>query len=319
MLDLLALSTDQERLYRHLLSSPDRTAVDLARDLRWEENVVRATTRQLIDRGFVMQSAGRGGTGFAAIPPVQALRTALALHQSALTDAATAVSDLADLYRPGPTYDGVVEAHHGRHRVAALIAELQNAAVREVCSLVVPPSIVVSREDNGTVEEAAVRRGVDYRVVLDTALLADPSMAQAIRAAAGEGEQIRICQDVPLKLLVIDGERALVPLSTGTDPDHVGALMVSGGGVLDALVALFELTWRRARPLPDSAAGGDLSSREQQIMELLIAGLTDRSIAAQVGVSERSVQRVIRQLMTRAGANSRVQLGWHAARNRWIA
>ena len=52
-------------------------------------------------------------------------------------------------------------------------------------------------------------------------------------------------------------------------------------------------------------------------MTLLLAGLTDQAIAGQLDTSLRTVQRRIHALMQHARAETRIQLGWHAARNGW--
>ncbi len=54
------------------------------------------------------------------------------------------------------------------------------------------------------------------------------------------------------------------------------------------------------------------------ILSLLALGLSDRRIAAQLGLSLRTVERRIRALMDLADAQSRFQLGCHAAREGWL-
>jgi DNA-binding NarL/FixJ family response regulator len=53
------------------------------------------------------------------------------------------------------------------------------------------------------------------------------------------------------------------------------------------------------------------------VLALLLSGLTDQAIAGQLELSLRTVHRRIHQLMTKAGVESRIQLGWAAARNGW--
>jgi DNA-binding NarL/FixJ family response regulator len=45
--------------------------------------------------------------------------------------------------------------------------------------------------------------------------------------------------------------------------------------------------------------------------------LTDETVANQLGTSVRTVQRRVHQLSLAAGAKTRMQLGWHAARHGW--
>ncbi|MFI6539242.1 helix-turn-helix transcriptional regulator [Nonomuraea sp. NPDC050547] len=47
------------------------------------------------------------------------------------------------------------------------------------------------------------------------------------------------------------------------------------------------------------------------------AKLTDEAVAGRLGLSLRTLQRRIRQLMDLAGVRTRVQLGWQAAQRGW--
>jgi DNA-binding NarL/FixJ family response regulator len=46
--------------------------------------------------------------------------------------------------------------------------------------------------------------------------------------------------------------------------------------------------------------------------------VADKAIATQMGLSRRTVQRHIQRLMTLAGAATRMQLAWQAARRDWV-
>jgi DNA-binding NarL/FixJ family response regulator len=62
---------------------------------------------------------------------------------------------------------------------------------------------------------------------------------------------------------------------------------------------------------PPSArpAGPALPALDRQVLGLLLAGLTDRSIASQLGLSMRTVQRRVQGRMELAGVRTRLQLG----------
>ena len=62
---------------------------------------------------------------------------------------------------------------------------------------------------------------------------------------------------------------------------------------------------------------GPLDDLDAQILSLLLVGLNDQAIAYHLGTSLRTVQRRVRHLMDRAGARTRTQLGWKAARLGW--
>ena len=64
--------------------------------------------------------------------------------------------------------------------------------------------------------------------------------------------------------------------------------------------------------------GSELSARERQILLMLNAGLTDRTVATRLGLSARTVQRYVADMMERAEVDTRLQLGVQATRRGWI-
>ncbi|MFG2881749.1 hypothetical protein ACGFYV_05395 [Streptomyces sp. NPDC048297] len=68
----------------------------------------------------------------------------------------------------------------------------------------------------------------------------------------------------------------------------------------------------------DDSGEARLDPVDRQIVAFLHVGLTDAAIARQLGMGHRTVQRRLQALMTRVGAATRFQLGWHAARSGWL-
>jgi DNA-binding NarL/FixJ family response regulator len=95
--------------------------------------------------------------------------------------------------------------------------------------------------------------------------------------------------------------------------------------MLDALLALFDRVWRDGLPLVlgadgvvEGSTGDGLPELDARILGLLLAGLTDQAVANQLGLSMRTVQRRVRALMDRVAAETRLQLGFQAARRGWL-
>ncbi|MGW8365555.1 helix-turn-helix domain-containing protein [Streptomyces wedmorensis] len=107
------------------------------------------------------------------------------------------------------------------------------------------------------------------------------------------------------------GEEAAVPTAT----------VLRSRPLLDALGWIFDRVWDSALPVPAviaAAVDGPLTADDRRLLTLLLNGYTDQAIGSQLGVSERTVQRRVRRLLALAGARSRLQLGWHAARHHWL-
>lgn len=63
---------------------------------------------------------------------------------------------------------------------------------------------------------------------------------------------------------------------------------------------------------PRKAATQDLSDRERQVLELLVAGSTNKEIGNELGIEERTVKLHISRLMQKAGVDNRIALSVHA-------
>ena len=127
-----------------------------------------------------------------------------------------------------------------------------------------------------------------------------------------------------MKLFIVDGQQALLALEKDGDTVR-SAMVIHPSSLLDALRRLFDGLWQRAVPIsqPGSRVDGAPAleaptDHDAVLLTLLATGLTDEAIARQLDVSQRTVQRYIRGLMDRLGADTRFQAGLQAARRGWL-
>jgi len=98
-----------------------------------------------------------------------------------------------------------------------------------------------------------------------------------------------------------------------------GALLIHPSGLLDLVISIFEEYWRAATPfLPIAAAEPADDDIDRDLLRLLLLGVTDAAAASQLGVSLRTVQRRISELMQQAEVTTRIQLGAEAVRRSWV-
>ncbi len=65
---------------------------------------------------------------------------------------------------------------------------------------------------------------------------------------------------------------------------------------------------------PDGAAGVDLTPREQEVLGLLAEGLSNKLIAARLGISEHTAKFHVNALLDKLGAETRTEAVVTAAR-----
>ncbi|MGW8062533.1 helix-turn-helix domain-containing protein [Streptomyces ziwulingensis] len=324
MLGVLGLKDTHESAYRALVSVGAADVPDLARRLALGEQETERALRRLEQNGLAAQSSARPGRWVAA-PPGVALGALLTQQRHELEKAELAAALLAQEYRAAasePAVHDLVEVVTGAAAVAQRFLQLQLGASEEVCALVTGNPVAVTGMENDA-EEQATGRGVRYRVVVERSVLDLPTGITELTAALGRDEEVRVVDRVPTKLVVADRALALVPLTARSS--EPAALVVHASGLLELLSGLFEAVWQDALPLrlgvsgvtehgPNGPDGTDL-----EILSLLLAGLTDASVAKQLDLGLRTVQRRVKRLMELTGVTTRLQLGWHAYERDWVA
>ncbi|WP_374985138.1 helix-turn-helix domain-containing protein [Streptomyces fradiae] len=326
MLSAIGLDERQESAYRALVALGAAEVADLAHRLALPEPETERTLRRLEAQGLAARSSYRTGRWVAA-PPAVALGALLTQQRHELERAELTAAVLASEYRAEaaaqPAVHDLVEVVTGASAVAHRFRQLQLGAADEVCALVTGRPVVVAGPENDA-EERAAERGVAYRVVVEREVLERPGGPAETGAALSRGERVRVVDRVPTKLVVADRSLAMVPLTVrGAEP---AALVVHASGLLESLAGLFEAVWREAVPLRLGAAGGAVSEEpvagpdatDLEVLSLLLAGMTDASVAKQLDLGLRTVQRRVKGLMELAGVTTRLQLGWHAYERGWV-
>jgi predicted transcriptional regulator len=318
MLAALGLGLDEEQVYRALLSQHRAGVADLVDLVALPSAMVAAALARLVELGLAMPT---GDGAVAAAPPARALGVLIASRRDELRTAEHALVALAEQHRAavtGRSIDELIEVITGVDAIRHHFLQVQQAAREQIRSFVTAPFVAVPPGENPA-EDTAMHRGVRFRVIAERAVLTEPGALAETLVSLRNGAQVRVVDTLPMKLILADADLGLVPLGTSSAGEP-GAVMLHRSGLLAALEALFEVVWRQAYPLElHSIDGtGDVPNElDRRLLALLLAGLTDQAVAAQLNLSLRTLQRRLRHLMDLAGVDTRMQLGWHAARQGW--
>lgn len=310
-LAVLGLDDAEAAAYELLVDRPSATVDELAPAWARPEPL-SATLASIVDKGMATALPGPV-TRYTANSPSVALRSLLREHEQRLDAARRHLAMLEAVYQDRPAGRNaatLVEVVTGRHAVRQRLAQIRRAVRAQVRCLDRPPYFDDDR-DEAAVE--LLRRGIAYRTVYDRASLDHPGALSAVERLVQAGQQARLLSHVPVKLYLADDRLGLLSMA-----GHDSALVVHPSAMLDALDKLFEGLWQRALP-PHPPAARTAGRRpapgtdQQRLITLLLSGLTDEAIARQLGVSYRTVQRRVAELMDRLGAHSRFQAGAQAA------
>ncbi|SCE98190.1 Homeodomain-like domain-containing protein [Micromonospora viridifaciens] len=159
-------------------------------------------------------------------------------------------------------------------------------------------------------------RGVEVRVVYDSRLLESPKAIEVAETCMAAGEQARVFPGVPINLVIVDD---VVSANVTSDADEeVHVANIRNRRLVEALRSVFESYWQLSLPLAHESLVPDASEDFRHLVRLLSIGLTDRAIARELGVSERTVGRRVTRLQELLGADTRFQLGLQIARHGWV-
>ncbi|MFD9504994.1 helix-turn-helix transcriptional regulator [Streptomyces sp. NPDC060035] len=329
MLGAIGLDAVQEITYRELVGHGAADSAHLAGRLAQPEKDVLQALHGLERQGLITRSAERPDCWVSA-PPAVALGPLLSQQRHELECAELAAARLAEEYRPEAVAPGVhdlIEVVTGAQAVSQRFSQLQLGAERELCLLIRSQPLAVSAEEN-TAEVLAMSRGVKYRVVIGREKFpgrdGEAGDLSGLAESLGRGMEVRVVDEVPTKLVIADGALGMLPLSTPTT--EPAALVARSSGLLVSLVALFEQVWRQGLPLTLGRGSDEVEETplpgpepiDLQILSLLLAGLTDVTVAKELDLGARTVQRRIKRLMDLSGATSRLHLGWYASEHGWI-
>ncbi|EWM18430.1 LuxR family transcriptional regulator [Kutzneria sp. 744] len=315
MLEALGLTTAEERVYRAVVLGHRARPSEIATQLDITPSALSPLLDDLLDKGLISRVGGH----YVPAPPDVALGPLLVHGQAELERARAAVGQLAEQYRKDVRRRDstqLVEVLTGAEAIRQQAMQLQREARTEMLWFCRTNPIAMTSAENEE-EFRALARGVRYQVVYESALLGEPGALKGLADGIRAGEQARTVDTVPVRLAIADRKVALCPLGDEADGEPTAAL-VEGTSLLTALIALFENYWNRAAPVHIDGNGGPLTADEARLLSLLIGGVSDKSIATQLQVSQRTVQRRVQDLMRRVDVRNRMQLSWQIGKLGWL-
>jgi sugar-specific transcriptional regulator TrmB len=307
------LDPDVEGLYRLLLSRSDATVAQLAADSGHPIEHVRTVLARLVDEGFATMVAD---SRFRAVGPDAVLGGRIASQLGEVLGEYEALRELLEIHRAGPGTgtSGDWEVVTGAVAIRSRLRQLKAGAEHSLRTFVRPPMVLPVPEDR--LHQDLQARGICHKILFDRTILDIDPYAEYLQHALASGDEVRFAKRLPLKLLVVD-ERTIVMEEPGEGRPR--AIVTANRSIAELACTLFEQLWSSGIPATSAASDGvRIDEDDAVLLGLLIAGLTDQSIASKLGIGLRTVQRRVRELMDLADVDTRIQLGWHAAKNGWV-
>ncbi len=113
---------------------------------------------------------------------------------------------------------------------------------------------------------------------------------------------------------IVAGARAYLDLTAGPEVVRQAVEIVTSGSIWAPRRLLSRLIDRLLK-VPEAipaAPSPRLTSRERQVLELILTAQSNREIAAKLGIEERTVKAYVGRLMKKTGADNRIKLSMSA-------
>jgi DNA-binding CsgD family transcriptional regulator len=322
VLDVVNLDAAEQAVYELLVEVPVATITELTVALSLPVPRLWQVLERLEDLGLVSRVPGKTGW-FAAAAPDVALEVLFLEQEERIKRGRMLADRLSAKFRQTVARRDpatLVEVISGRSAAAQRFEQVQRSARHQIRAIDRPP-YASDPARNHPVEVEMLDRGIAYRVIYDsTGMDQFHDLLGELEISIAHGEQARVLPAAPLKLCLADDRIGMIPLQAAP-PDIESAVVVHKSALLDALCTLFDALWERALPLAlvdDPSVADGPTTEERRLLALLTTGIPDETIAKQLGLSQRTLQRRIRALMTRLGAETRFQAGLRAAQVGWI-
>ncbi|WP_327695657.1 helix-turn-helix domain-containing protein [Streptomyces sp. NBC_00459] len=326
MLESTGLATRDQHVYRTLLLHPGWNIGDVQQYLGLPEDEIRAALDRLASMSLLRPSA-EADRFFPTNPEIELKpfferrEAELDEQRAKLSRDRSTVAALAAEYAALRLQAGApgLERLEGLDSVRIRLQELARSATSEVrafmpCGTLSPGALEAARP----LDENTLARGVRMQTVhLDSVRNDHPTVEYATWFTA-RGGQTRTVPSLPMRLILCDRSIAVIPVNR--EASQEGAFVIHLSSVVAALNDLFDLVWDRATPLGDvpvlDCEGP--SDRDLTILKMLEDGFTDEGIARKLGVSIRTVRRLMADMLKRLNAQSRFQAGAEAVRLGWL-
>ncbi|UED88570.1 helix-turn-helix transcriptional regulator [Streptomyces profundus] len=285
--------------------------------------------RRLARLGLLQPSPGGG---WVAINPENAAESLLAPVEGAILERRVAMAATRErLHALSGDYlqarslrsaRSSIEVVEGIENIRAVIDDLARTCTESLDALV---------PGGGQPEEALraslpsslglLRRGVRIRSLYQHAARRHRATALQVERLAAAGCEARTTGVLASRLLIYDGDVAVLPLDI--DNTAAGVALVRDLAVVGYARQFFHLCWSEAQefteqpPEPDRAASAPVGL-DRDVLLMMAAGLSNDEISERLGLSQRSVSRVVAQLMERLDATNRFQAGVRAAAQGWL-
>jgi HTH-type transcriptional regulator, sugar sensing transcriptional regulator len=255
----LGMTRYEAKAYLTLIQRESYAASELASEAGIPRQRIYDVLNSLVSRGLARDWPGPV-TRYAATDPEAAVDRLLAVQRKALAGLETHSTELAanlrDTWVSGREETApldYVEVLRDPGMVGARFLDLQREAEHALLTFSKSPYAMSTNRVGLAATRRIVEAGGDVRCIYEPSILDNPAVVAETLEFINAGEGARVAEEVPMKLCLADGHRALFSL---TDP-IAGALtstniLVEHPALASSLQCAFEAIWALGEPFEEA-------------------------------------------------------------------
>jgi HTH-type transcriptional regulator, sugar sensing transcriptional regulator len=249
----LGLSGYEAGAYVALTRRGQATGAEVARIAGLPRQRIYDVLGRLVARGLATELPGRPAH-YVAAPPDAALEQLLEQQRAHLglleRQVAETVTRLTPAYRAGRAANDpldFIEVLRDPSAIAKRFAEAEASVQQEILVFTKPPYAIEPAKNVEGLD--LLRRNIEARGVYERSIYDDPAHSAAVREFVAAGEQARVVDELPLKLIVIDERVAMFTMEDPVAGKTDMTIMIVEHAALARLLKLaFEAVWAAGDP-----------------------------------------------------------------------
>jgi HTH-type transcriptional regulator, sugar sensing transcriptional regulator len=263
----LQLTEREAKIYMTLLSKKSFTAVELQRSVNLPRTKIYDVLQKMVRRGIVIERPVDSLKYYEAVNPDLAFKRVVEKYkrefETELEKKLKAAGDLVQLLTP------VYEENRDVVSPLDFIEILRDAeyiqkrfitkyvdSKHEVLTFTKGPFIANNPsklQDQMDVQEDFLRRGGKSRAVYELPdLLKYDWLWQSMKDMKGSGEEVRIVESLPMKMLIFDSESVMFPLRKGIgEQNTIVSVWIEHTELASACKILFETFWDKGKTIDE--------------------------------------------------------------------
>jgi len=258
----LGLKESEAKVYINLLKKKNFTATEIARISGVPRTKIYEVLHQLINKGLCVEILG-GVKKYSSVDPENAFNGLLQKYEQDykrdLDSKKIIVSNIKDILSPFYHSEkektnplDYIQVIREKNSIAEKVYYLERTAKEEVVSFNKPPYAMNLIGKVNKEEFTSIEKGIKYKSIYEIPEARKPDFFRIIKMFADAGEEVKLINKLPLKLLIFDEKTVMFTLEDIilSKPSFT-SMVIEHSAIVTTLKEVFYMYWQKGMTLEE--------------------------------------------------------------------